>query len=168
MLKRSLTELATGAVFASETLAARLLADLRRQAPLFDDKSLPADCRSALVRDLDRLHPHRFRLNDLRRAVDIWWPDSLFVDGKWPLLDELFDQLMLRNGDFLQYREDKVQAYARLAADVDPTLLAGISPAGRWTANCWRMTSRAWSIPSFPSTPRRQGQTGNLQKATST
>jgi len=131
MLKRSLTELTTGAVFASETLAACLLADLRQQAPLFDDKSLPADCRSALVRDLDRLYPHRFRLNDLRRAADIWWPDSLFVDGKWPLFDELFDQLMLRNGDFIQYRQDKVQAYARLAADVDPTLLAGWHIAGR-------------------------------------
>ncbi len=131
MLKRSLTELATGAVFASEALAARVLAELRLQAPVFDDKSFAADCSAALVGDLDRLHPHRFRLNDLRRAFDIWWPQSLFVDGKWPLLDELVDQLMLRNGDFLQYREDKVQAYARLAADVDPTLLAGWHIVGR-------------------------------------
>lgn len=131
MLKRSLTELATGGVFASETLAKRVLADLRRQVPLFGDRSLPADCRAALLGDLDRLNPHRFRLNDLRHAFDILWPDGLFVDGKWPLLDELFDQMMLRNGDFLQYREDKVQAYVRLAADVDPTLLAGWHIAGR-------------------------------------
>lgn len=130
MLKRSLTELATGAVFASESLTTRLLAFLCRQVPPFDDKELPVECRAALVADLDRSHPHRFRLNDLRRAFDIWWPDGLFVDGKWPLFDELFGQLMLRNGDFLQYRDDKVQAYARLAADVEPTLLAGWHIAG--------------------------------------
>jgi hypothetical protein len=134
MLKRSLTELATGAVFASEGLSQRLRAYLLQRVPPDDAKSLPAACRDALAADLDRLHPHRFRLNDLRRAFGIWWPDSLFLNGKWALFDELFDQLMLRNGDFIQYRDDKVQAYARLAADVEPTLLVGWHIAG-WAIN---------------------------------
>ena len=130
MLKRSLTELATGAVFSSDALTRRLLAYLRHSTSPVDDRVLARECRAALAADLDRSHPHRFRLNDLRRAFDIWWPDRLFIDGKWALFDELFDQLMLRNGDFLQYRDDKVQAYARLAADVEPTLLAGWHIAG--------------------------------------
>jgi hypothetical protein len=168
MLKRSLTELATGAVFASETLMSCLLGYLRQQVPPFDDKKFPVECRARLVADLDRSHPHRFRLNDLRRAFDIWWPESLFVDGKWPLFDELFDQLMLRNGDFLQYRDDKVQAYARLAADIEPSLLAGWHIAG------WALDAEALphdvervvdsQLPFFapPPRPNRQYAEGHV------
>ncbi|QGZ41056.1 hypothetical protein IP92_03617 [Pseudoduganella flava] len=134
MLKRSLTELATGAAFSSEKLSACLRAYLREQVTPIDDKKLTSDCRKALAEDLDRQHPHRFRLNDLARAFDVWWPDDLFTSGKWPLFDDLFGQLMQRNGDFLQYRDDQVQAYARLAADVEPTLLAGWHIAG-WALN---------------------------------
>jgi hypothetical protein len=130
MLKRSLTELATGAVFASELLSTRLRTYICQRVPPDEADSFPVACRCALAEDLDRLHPDRFRLNDLRRAFTIWWPDNLFLDGKWALFDELFDQLMMRNGDFIQYRDDKVQAYVRLAADVEPTLLVGWHIAG--------------------------------------
>ncbi|MFC5459726.1 antiviral RADAR system adenosine deaminase RdrB [Massilia niabensis] len=132
-----MTELTTGAVFASEHLNRSLHAYLRTAVSPSDDKELSIKCRIALVSDLDRSHPRRFRLNDLDRAVRIWWPDDLFVDGKWPLFDELIHQLMVRNGDFLQYRDDKVQAYARLAAEVEPTLLVGWHFAG------WILDSQA-------------------------
>lgn len=130
MLKRSLTELATGAAFSSEKLSACLLTYLLSPTSPLDEKKLTAECRAGLASDLDRSHPHRFRLNDLKIAFEIWWPEEFFANGAWPLFDDLFKLLMLRNGDVLQYRDDKVQSYARLAADVDPTLLVGWHIAG--------------------------------------
>ncbi|ELX09620.1 metallo-dependent hydrolase [Janthinobacterium sp. HH01] len=126
MLKRSLTELAAESIFSSRALAAVLRSRLLSSALDLDSvKRLAALCRRALAEDLDTMHARRFRLNDLGRAFDAWWPDGFFESGKIPLLDELFDQLMMRNGDFLQYRVEQVQAYARMALGVEPTLLAG-------------------------------------------
>jgi hypothetical protein len=124
MLKRSLTELAVETSFRSERLARVLKKHLQEDlsAPIH---GLVAQCRKMLAAELDDDHRYRFRLNDLARTFYVLWPDGQFDDGSLQMMDDLFIQLMERNGDFLQYRHDRVQAYARLASGLDPTLLAG-------------------------------------------
>jgi hypothetical protein len=126
MLKRSLTELAAESVFSSNRLTQQLLAHLLQPSPDIDaERRLDGKFRTALAEDLDSAYPQQFRLNDLGRAFDAWWPDGFFESGEIKLLDELFEHLMMRNGDFLQYRLERVQAYARTAQGIEPTLLAG-------------------------------------------
>jgi hypothetical protein len=56
---------------------------------------------------------------------------DLFHTGRLPSLTKLFDQLMVRNGDLIRYRETEVQAYSRLTAELDPTLLVA------WNLSQW-------------------------------
>ncbi|WP_207835587.1 antiviral RADAR system adenosine deaminase RdrB [Pseudomonas sp. 43(2021)] len=126
MLNRSLTENATGGFYGSERLAVRLWTELvTPQQGIAQDRwhGLQNDCYQLLVDTLDTRYPGRYRLNDVRRLMDRMCDARLFVGPELPWLDGLFGQLMLRNGDMICYREAEVQAYARLAAEVDPTLL---------------------------------------------
>lgn len=128
MLERSLLELVGGQCFSSAGLASTLLAFLRctpnasRQAdPL---ASLHTECREALLRGLEQDRPRQFRRDELRRLIDTLTRETLFVSGQLPLLEQLSNSLLVRNGDYLHYRDTQVQAYARLTVDLDPTLLA--------------------------------------------
>ncbi|WP_334003996.1 antiviral RADAR system adenosine deaminase RdrB [Burkholderia cepacia] len=133
MLKRSLQELATGRLLSSDDVAAELRKYLQNPwtPPKFqggDDAYVAQQCREALERTLEREHHREFRRNDLHRAVDVIC--SGLMSPRMPMLDELFTILMMRNGDFLQYRPNRVQAFVRLSADIDPTLLVGWHIAG--------------------------------------
>lgn len=128
MLERSLLELVGGQYFSSPELAKTLLAFLCDQNtgcwqydPL---ASLRTDCREVLLRSMEQDRPRQFRRDDLRRLIDTLFRETLFVSGQLPLLEKLTNSLLVRNGDYLHYRDTQVQAYARLAVDLDPGLLA--------------------------------------------
>lgn len=126
MLNRSLTEHATGCFYGSGRLAERLWTELvSPQKGMAQDRwhVLQGDCYQLLVDTLDAHYPRRFRLNDVRRLMERMCDARLFIEPELPWLDELFSQQLMRNGDMICYRETEVQAYARLAAELDPTLL---------------------------------------------
>ena len=126
MLNRSLTEHATGGFYGSGRLAERLWTELvSPQQSMAQDRwhVLQGDCYQLLVDTLDAHYPRRFRLNDVRRLMERMCDARLFIEPELPWLDELFSQQLMRNGDMICYRETEVQAYARLAAELDPTLL---------------------------------------------
>jgi len=128
MLERSLLELVGGQCFSSAGLANTLLAYLREEKvyKCSTDKldSLRANCGEALLRDIEQDRPRQFRRDDLRRVIDTLTKGTLFVSGQLPLMEKLSNSLLVRNGDYLHYRDTQVQAYARLAVDLDPNLLA--------------------------------------------
>jgi hypothetical protein len=131
MLDQSLFELASATCFSStslaETLRSRLLVAPDLGDPTLHD-SFHATCLRNLRLDLDADYPRRFRINDMDLALETLWPRNIFLEsqgGRLDMLDGLFDQLFLENGDVIQYRDDRVQAYVRCAARLDPALLAG-------------------------------------------
>ena len=128
MLNRSFTEHATGCFYGSERIPARLgLEVVNPHEGIAVDRwdVLQGDCYQLLVDTLDANHPRRYRLNDVRRLMAQMCDARLFIEPELPWLDDLFSQQLLRNGDMICYRETGVEAYARLAAELDPTLLVG-------------------------------------------
>ena len=133
MLTRSLHELAIGTLFTSPQVNKYLLAYLTENSVTNDwltIAELVKACRGKLKSDLDQDQLRRFRLNDMAQIFNALWGDNLFSDNDLPVMSELFTRLMVRNGDYLQYQPSQVQAYARLAAEIDPNLLAGWHLAG--------------------------------------
>ncbi|AKU11196.1 hypothetical protein AzCIB_1291 [Azoarcus sp. CIB] len=128
MLERSLLELVGGQYFSSAGLAKTLLDYLTctPAASWAPDSltSLRKDCREALLCSIEQDRPRQFRRDDLRRLTEMLTKESLFVSGELPLLEKLSNELLVRHGDYLHYRDTEVQAYARLAVDLDPALLA--------------------------------------------
>lgn len=134
MLNRSLSEHATGCFYGSDRLAARLWTELLSPPKgIAQDRwhALQDDCYQLLADTLDARYPRRYRLNDVHRLMDRLCDAKLFVGPELPWLDYLIDQMLLRNGDLVCYRETEVQAYARLAAELDPTLLVA------WHLSVW-------------------------------
>ncbi|MBW3497191.1 antiviral RADAR system adenosine deaminase RdrB [Janthinobacterium sp. NKUCC08_JDC] len=129
MLKRSLHELSIATLFNCVDVKT-CLHDYIKNKQQHIGTLLPT-CREKLGPAFERAHPRQFRLPDIERVFTSIWDEKLFSGPDIPLLDSLFGRLMLRNGDHLQYREDQVQAYARFAVDLDPTLLVGWHLAGR-------------------------------------
>lgn len=136
MMKRSLLELAVGEIF-SGVEQARLLREFLstsiRPLPADDYAKWCARRMAQLVTSLDGNHARRFRRGDMNHAFAGLVGEDMYDSPRMPMLDELFERLMVRNGDLLQYRDNQVQAYTRLAADIDPTLLAGWHLSG-WLA----------------------------------
>lgn len=128
MLERSLLELVGGLCFSAPGLADTLRTYLGgRSAGSWSADPLTLlhkDCQEALVRGLEQDRPRQFRRNDLRRLIETLTNEALFVSGQLPLLEKLSKSLLVRHGDYLHYRDTQVQAYARLAVDLDPALLA--------------------------------------------
>ncbi|UVM20890.1 antiviral RADAR system adenosine deaminase RdrB [Pseudomonas wadenswilerensis] len=137
MIKRSLLELAVGEIF-SGAEHARLLREFLtnsiRPLPSDDYVRWCAQRMEHLVASLDGNHARRFRRGDMNHAFTGLVGEDMFDSPRLPMMDELFERLMVRNGDLLQYRDSQVQAYARLAVDIDPTLIAGWHLSG-WLAN---------------------------------
>lgn len=129
MLERSLHELAIATLFSSEEIAS-CLRDFLNSGNRQDIEKLRPICRTRLANALAHDYSRQFRITDIERACASMWKDDLFSSGGLAILDNMFQRLMTRNGDFLQYRDDQVQAYARLAADIDPVILAGWHIAG--------------------------------------
>lgn len=133
MIKRSLLELATSELFTSPAQADLLLAFLRGKvkfAPADDYSRWHAQRIEGLAKSLDTNHSRRFRRTDIDHAFGGLLAEDMFDTPDFPMLDALFDRLMVRNGDYLHYRDDQVQAYSRMAVDLDPVLLAGWNLAG--------------------------------------
>ncbi|MBR7783997.1 antiviral RADAR system adenosine deaminase RdrB [Undibacterium luofuense] len=78
-----------------------------------------------LVEVIEARYPREHRLTDVRQLMGRMLDGDLLLTPVLPWLDELQQRLMQRNGDLLCYREGEVRAYVRLAAGLDPTLLAG-------------------------------------------
>lgn len=134
MLLRSLSEHAAGCFYGSELLASQLWIFLQQTAngdKTQRVKALQEICYQQLIESVDSRHPRRYRLNDISQLMNQLCDGDLFHTGRLPWLTKLFDQLMVRNGDLICYRETEVQAYARLTAELDPTLLVA------WNLSQW-------------------------------
>ena len=133
MLQRSLTEHAAECFYGDESLAAWLWQRLLQPADgLESDRwhRLQEHFYHLLVEGVEARYPREHRLTDVRQLVGRMLDGDLLLTPDLPWLDELQQQLLQRNGDLLCYREGEVQAYVRLAAWLDPTLLAGWHLAG--------------------------------------
>ena len=136
MLQRTLTEHAAECFFGNERLSAWLWQHLLQPADdLESDRwhRLQADFYHLLVEGVEARYPREHRLTDVRQLMGRMLDGHLLLTPALPWLDELQQRLLQRNGDLLCYREGEVQAYVRLAAGLDPTLLAGWHFA-RWLA----------------------------------
>ena len=114
--------------FADERLAALLWQHLLQSADDFESDRwhrLQADFYHLLVEGVEARYPREHRLTDVRQLMGRMLDGDLLLTPALPWLDEMQQRLLQRNGDLLCYREGEVQAYVRLAAGLDPTLLAG-------------------------------------------
>lgn len=128
MLQRTLTEHAAECFFGDERLAAWLWDKLLNPADhLESDRwlQLQAEFYHLLVEGVEARYPREHRLTDVRQLMGRMLDGDLLLTPALPWLDKLQQRLLQRNGDLLCYRESEVQAYVRLAAGLDPTLLAG-------------------------------------------
>ena len=128
MLQRTLTEHAAECFFGDERLSAWLWQHLLQSADDFESDRwhrLQADFYHLLVEGVEARYPRAHRLTDVRQLMGRMLDGDLLLTPKLSWLDELQQRLLQRNGDLLCYREGEVQAYVRLAAGLDPTLLAG-------------------------------------------
>lgn len=128
MLRRSLHELAIATFFNNDELAKcfRLFLLEKNQ----DVADLLNICRKTIEPAFESVHSRQFRANDIANVFSSIWQEELFSCADILLLDNIFKRLMFRNGDYFQYREEHVQAYAKFCIDVDPTLVVGWHIAG--------------------------------------
>lgn len=128
MLQRTLTEHAVECFYSDAKLASLLWQNLQ-----YTPNGLKADFwhklqthfYHLLVESVEARYPREHRLTDVRQLMGHMCDDELLLIPDLPWLDELQQRLLIRNGDLLSYREQEVQAYVRLAAGMDPTLLGG-------------------------------------------
>ncbi|EJG0582197.1 hypothetical protein WB856_002688 [Vibrio vulnificus] len=128
MLQRSLTEHAAECFFGDDRLSAWLWQLLLQPAKGLESDvwhQLQDQYYHLLVEGVEARYPREHRLTDVRQLMGRMLDGDLLLTSKLPWLDELQLRLMQRNGDLLCYRESEVAAYVRLAAGIDPTLLAG-------------------------------------------
>ena len=128
MLLRTLTEHAAECFFGDERLAAWLWDKLLKPADELESDRwhrLQEHFYHLLVEGIEARYPREHRLTDVRQLMDRKLDGDLLLTPALPWLDELQQRLLQRNGDLLCYREGEVQTYVRLAAGIDPTLLAG-------------------------------------------
>ncbi|VXC43571.1 conserved hypothetical protein [Enterobacterales bacterium 8AC] len=134
MLQRTLTEHAAECFFGDERLAKWLWDKLLKPADALESDRwhlLLEDFYHLLVEGVEARYPRKHRLTDVRQLMGHMLDGDLLLTPALPWLDELQQRLLQRNGDLLCYREGEVQAYVRLAAGLDPMLLAG------WHFACW-------------------------------
>lgn len=128
MLHRSLTEHAAECFYGDERLADWLWQNLQPTSASFVADiwgKLQNRFYHLLVESIEAHYPREHRLNDVRQLMGQMCDGDLLVTPELPWLDELQQRLLQRNGDLLCYRERECQAYVRLAAGLDPTLLVG-------------------------------------------
>lgn len=128
MIQRTLTEHAAECFFGDKKLAAWLWQNLLQPADALESDRwhrLQHDFYHLLVEGVEASYPREHRLTDVRQLMGRMLDGDLLLTSKLPWLDELQHRLLQRNGDLLCYREGEVLAYVRLAAGLDPTLLAG-------------------------------------------
>ncbi|WBA15491.1 antiviral RADAR system adenosine deaminase RdrB [Salinivibrio proteolyticus] len=143
MVSRSLSEHISGCFYSSESLSSALIAQIESsnlyQLPVDQWPFNHSEFYGQLVKELDQRYPRKYRLDDIRKLMDNICDGDLFQSSRLPWLSDLFSRLMKRNGDYISYKETEVQAYVRLAAEMDPTLLVA------WHLSDWVQTE------SYPS-----------------
>uniref|UniRef100_UPI003D008E42 antiviral RADAR system adenosine deaminase RdrB n=1 Tax=Alcaligenes faecalis TaxID=511 RepID=UPI003D008E42 len=136
MLKRSLYEMAVGALLGGPEMANLLVRQLQRKEQnrsitgQLTDISLVGTYRKALETDLDARWPHQFRLNELESIATQICKDSFLVGPELPVLDALFNELMEVDGELICFRTPHVQAYIRMSAEIEPAAIVGWHLAG--------------------------------------
>jgi len=143
MIQHTLMELAVAFCFSSHEMLGLLMTEQQqRQSRPTPPKTINARCRAALQQGLDRDYPRRFRPTDLALAYQTIWPDSMFMNNNMPLLSMMFDRLMWIDGDLMQYQQQKVTEYVRMATRIDPALIAS-----------WMLAQRLWRRPASCDDP---------------
>ena len=138
MLHRSLSEKAAACFYGDERLAAKLWQTLLQPPRGIAEEgwvNLQNECYHLLVESVDARYPREHRLGDIRLLMDQLCDGDFLLSSGLPWLDELAAQLLQRNGDLLCYRETSVQAYVRLAAELDPAMLVA------WNLSIWLQES---------------------------
>jgi len=133
MLQRTLTEHAAECFYGGERLATWLWQQLLQPVDCFASdrwRQLQENFYHLLVEGVEERYPRKHRLTDVRQLMGRMLDGDWLLTPKLPWLDDLQQRLLQRNGDLLCYREGEVQAYVRLAAGLDPTLLASWHLAG--------------------------------------
>ncbi|WP_421228396.1 antiviral RADAR system adenosine deaminase RdrB [Aeromonas enteropelogenes] len=128
MLQRTLTEHAAECFFGDQRLAGWLWDTLLTPSDALESDrwhQLQDDFYHLLVEGVEARYPREHRLTDVRQLMGRMLDGHLLLTPALPWLNELQQRLLQRNGDLLCYREGEVRAYVRLAAGIDPTLLAG-------------------------------------------
>lgn len=133
MLNRYLTEHSLGCFYANK----QMIKALKDQFAQAKNKSvnwhqIQQNCYVVLANTLDQRHPRLYRLNDIHMLMEALCDGHLFTSPELPWLEDVYQQLMMRNGDLVCYRENQVQAYVRLAAEIDPTLIVA------WHLSDWQ------------------------------
>lgn len=142
MLKRTLSEHAAECFYSDERLATLLWESLQPKSAGFPTdywSNLQEHFYHLLVEGVEARYPREHRLTDVRQLMGHMCDGGLLLTPDLPWLQELQERLLLRNGDLLCYREREVQAYVRLAAGIDPTLLASWHLA-QWLENTPKLT----------------------------
>jgi hypothetical protein len=138
MLHRSLHELAAGSLLGGSRLTRLLTRHLHDTAEAMrgwlGNREFAADCREALIADLDERWPRTFRLNELENIATEVCPGSFLVGPEIPAMDALFNELIELDGELICFRPAHVQAYMRLSAEIEPAVLVAWHLAGRVVA----------------------------------
>lgn len=128
MLQRTLTEQAAECFYSDARLATWLWDNLQPSSEILATNfwhKLQEHVYHLLVEGIETRYPREHRLTDIRQLMGHMCSSQLLLTPNLPWLHELQQKLLIRNGDLLCYREREVQTYVRLAAGMDPTLLAG-------------------------------------------
>lgn len=126
MLKRKLTEHLAECFFSGEKLNSCMWNLLTtREGQTTSTGTYAQQIFHSLVESLENRYPREHRLTDVRLLVSQTCTDALFSTPELPWLDDLYNQLMIRKNSIISYHENEVNAYVKLAAGLDPTLLVG-------------------------------------------
>ena len=134
MLQRSLHELAIGAQLGGPLMADRLCHYLRSlqysSAEVDSLQALKSKCVQAIQLDLDQRWPRNFRLNELERISGHVCGPTFLTGPELISVQAAFDELMMVDGELISFRPSHVQAYTRLASELEPSLLVAWHLAG--------------------------------------
>jgi len=135
MIPSDLLGTALGALLANEELAEPLLRVLQRRhrlgyAVMDALEATQQECRRTIVRVMDARWPRRFRANETEQMAKLICANGFLSSPELPCLTDACEQLLERNGDWLQFRSRQVQQYASWASQLDPMLLGAWHLAG--------------------------------------
>lgn len=95
-----------------------------RDNAFFTDEDLSLEFRDLLVDLTDLSVGQQFRLNDIRIMAEKTIGDRFFASGTLPWINQIFADLMSRDGDFISYKPNKVTEFIDLAGHLDLSIVA--------------------------------------------
>ncbi|MCO1349774.1 MULTISPECIES: hypothetical protein [Burkholderia cepacia complex] len=130
MLRRSLLERALAALLgsaASAEVLCRHLKTLPKSGKPNSEwaASLREGLQRAVQEDVDLRTGKSNRLNEIQLQAT-WLCGSHFLqEPSIPVLDVVFNELMMRDDDRVMFRDEHAQRYAELVSEIDPTVVVG-------------------------------------------